>query len=767
MPYTAFRMRYTPSRTTTGGQCARRLVAILQRTTNLITNMKLHLPSGLLAALLAGFLGSASSAHALIVWDTVETDTFDTSADSTTGHLSYNASTGLIQEVDSNTSNIVTSNLAFTLNNSALRDNTSTSTPVIYVSNSSHNWGFNANGSSLVGRWDNNNWNAESLYVSQDTLSQYGEGDIQLDATIDRSGTTLAHHDTNLYNASGLKSSDYGVLNMTVNKDFISSVTVGYTVDNGGTNHVTVRNTNRSWSVTYDTVARVSNKNVSYDNGSVNATLATAERLDVTNTNIDAINANGGTIVAGGAGQLFLQTWGSGNLELNNDIILGSSSYTDMGNVQYGALRFGNDGGTVTLNGNITLVENAVISGTVRDAQDVNINGTISGNYGLTILQGVKLHFNENISVGSLTFTGQSETTINNGLTTTGGVTVTGAGDTTGSTVTIKGNTSIGGNLTGEKNSVINLSAGTHRITNLDASQSKSFAGSVNIGKDAAATVTGTIWLGSHAEITVAEGGNLTKGEISISGKGTTGATITNTDTADSHDSYDLSRTGYTISNAAVTVTSNNAITLSNRLTDVDLTHVGTGTLTVDNAANTLTAIATDSTLHILNATEAVIASVTLGDGATVGIYTGNAANGDSGTLSSTSLKAGSGASLAASLTLGGESALLDLGNALAIQGALALGSDITLQGDILNGGGEKITLFTGVESFTVNGENYTDIVAASEIFKGFQNTDTTHYSVSYEGDTVYFITRSVPEPTTATLGLLALAGLCARRRRR
>lgn len=75
--------------------------------------------------------------------------------------------------------------------------------------------------------------------------------------------------------------------------------------------------------------------------------------------------------------------------------------------------------------------------------------------------------------------------------------------------------------------------------------------------------------------------------------------------------------------------------------------------------------------------------------------------------------------------------------------------------------------MFTGVESFTVNGETYTDIVAASEIFKGYQNTDTTHYAVSYEGDTVYFITRSVPEPTTATLGLLALAGLCARRRRR
>lgn len=118
-----------------------------------------------------------------------------------------------------------------------------------------------------------------------------------------------------------------------------------------------------------------------------------------------------------------------------------------------------------------------------------------------------------------------------------------------------------------------------------------------------------------------------------------------------------------------MTLASDNAITLSNRLTDVDLTHVGTGTLTVDNAANTLTAIATDSTLHILNATEAVIDSVTLGDGSTVGIYTGNAASGASGTLSSTSLTAGSGASFAASLTLGAKAPCLTLATLLPSKG--------------------------------------------------------------------------------------------------
>ena len=90
-------------------------------------------------------------------------------------------------------------------------------------------------------------------------------------------------------------------------------------------------------------------------------------------------------------------------------------------------------------------------------------------------------------------------------------------------------------------------------------------------------------------------------------------------------------------------------------------------------------------------------------------------------------------------------------------------------------GEGETTNLFTGVDELylgdsTVASGNLTeaDAVTLGTYFTGFDET----YYLGYDGQNVYAgvkspVTPAVPEPTTATLSLLALAALASRRRRK
>ena len=146
--------------------------------------------------------------------------------------------------------------------------------------------------------------------------------------------------------------------------------------------------------------------------------------------------------------------------------------------------------------------------------------------------------------------------------------------------------------------------------------------------------------------------------------------------------------------------------------------------------------------------------------------------------LSTGSLSVSGNSTVNANLVLDGSS--LTLNNALAMGSALTL-NDITLSGDLLSGYIAKnsvITLFTGVDSLTLG----TASASAAEITVG-SNVDASDYFTNLgQGDFLLTYTggaagsngivalvaqRDIPEPTTATLSLLALMGLAARRRRR
>ena len=215
-----------------------------------------------------------------------------------------------------------------------------------------------------------------------------------------------------------------------------------------------------------------------------------------------------------------------------------------------------------------------------------------------------------------------------------------------------------------------------------------------------------------------------------------------------------------------------------------------TGTLTATDGAlqirkaSSLAAI-NSSSVGGIRLQDSASSSVTVGEivlaGSMVGVYYTIPADPDTGstvrvveaTVSTGSLTVSGDSTLYANLELKANGTL-QLDSALAMGSTLTLNSGITLSGSLLNTWqNDRITLFSGVDSF--NGSTEAISVAASSIFSNSDLVDgagSYNYKVQYGGgdNAVVELVRTAsdtPEPTTATLSLLALMGLAARRRRR
>lgn len=196
----------------------------------------------------------------------------------------------------------------------------------------------------------------------------------------------------------------------------------------------------------------------------------------------------------------------------------------------------------------------------------------------------------------------------------------------------------------------------------------------------------------------------------------------------------------------------------------------GVGELAAINGTRTNMTLGDETTLTLL----------TLGSNTSLGIYKAGAvqspdtAHEVTVTVTDT-LTAGAGATLNANL-------VMESGSTLHLDGTLTMGSTVKLfdgtmlEGDVLNtlyATGTAI-LFSGVDEFYVNdiqwteGDSWSASTDSDKVTTLFTNLEGQYtYGLSYAGGNVVLVTPNVPEPATATLSLLALAALAARRRRK
>ncbi|MBQ3217420.1 MAG: hypothetical protein IJB33_00930 [Akkermansia sp.] len=221
------------------------------------------------------------------------------------------------------------------------------------------------------------------------------------------------------------------------------------------------------------------------------------------------------------------------------------------------------------------------------------------------------------------------------------------------------------------------------------------------------------------------------------------------------------SNTTFEVKNAGDVLSLNGNIFKANSATGTTFTKTGEGKLIINNSSVELdTMTVTGGTLQLKGAASLGNAAITMGAG--------------------TDLEAGTGTIKTLTFAAGAE---LTADTAVSMEGALTFQGAITLDGALLKNiqaleEGGTLDLFTGVTSLVVNGTTYSTLTEDSNVDLGVIFTlngvavaaETaiagSGYYLGYSDSTVY-AGKLVPEPTTATLSLLALAALAARRRRR
>lgn len=207
----------------------------------------------------------------------------------------------------------------------------------------------------------------------------------------------------------------------------------------------------------------------------------------------------------------------------------------------------------------------------------------------------------------------------------------------------------------------------------------------------------------------------------------------------------------------------------------------GEGLLHLNNSGNDLDRISvTGGTANIHGAAAYTLAQLQAATKVDVGFFAG--ATKDTTTKSTVTVSGstllGGAATLNTSLTLA-EGAGLDMTNlgagAVTLNGALTFGGKVTMGDNLLaivnemSGWEESITLFTGLSNVSLPG--VTEAASAEKVLASnvFSNVTNNQVYISYQviDNVGSLMVVHVPEPTTSTLSLLALAALVARRRRK
>lgn len=326
----------------------------------------------------------------------------------------------------------------------------------------------------------------------------------------------------------------------------------------------------------------------------------------------------------------------------------------------------------------------------------------------------------------------------------------------------------------------------------LDGSLGKKATGKLRLAEQAQLTVTGKIWSRSHAstDIVLEKGASLTSTQDSVIFSNRQGNQPTSLKTSIADEEYSIGSSTYVLSNGHLQYTKNEDAELKNKLTNssvafspenanvADALH----TLTVNNEDNILTGIfAEGGNINVQNQASHSLQELKVAAGLTVGAYTGSSISASDEALIKVSQMAqfGHGATLNADL-------VMESGATLQMDGTVTMGSDLTLMAgltltgsqyeavrNLIADGESKVVLFEGIDKLILGDTEYTasitmdDNILAHTYFGNIGSDYLLVYDATVPGNGVLSIMAAVPEPSTATLSLLALAALAARRRRR
>ena len=347
--------------------------------------------------------------------------------------------------------------------------------------------------------------------------------------------------------------------------------------------------------------------------------------------------------------------------------------------------------------------------------------------------------------------------------------------------LTVGGNMKLNSMLSTRSGQVI-LTGTQNTVANVDCSMGSTAEGTLRLAQDSRLEVTGNIWSRNNTGILLDSGAelNISDKELTITNRAEEGTASLAATTSTDPGEYTISRTGYQISNAHVTYTGGDA-TINNKLTNSSIENAGSGTLKVNNAENTLSAVyATGGSVKLFSAEELDLKALEVAASLSVSAYCDVREKVEEEARISVSEIAtfGTGVTLNADL-------VMKSGATLNIAGTVQMGSDVRLETGLSLAGsqydtlsslkvGEKVTLFSGVDSLFLGDSSVAstaftldDHVLANEYFTNLSDLYFLVYDTTAGAGLGELSIAVVPEPTTATLSLLALAGLAARRRRK
>lgn len=500
----------------------------------------------------------------------------------------------------------------------------------------------------------------------------------------------------------------------------------------------------------------------------------------------DATNALGITTLTVSANSSFQKTWkgivnvaeltGSGNLSISDNSVTSDP-------LDFNVTKLHNYTGTISKTSSTTALtissveQDAGKEGTVSSAVTLASGFTKTGEGAITFTGTTGISVAD-VSAGALKFDG-SLTTLNDTLTISGGVAEnTATGDNTEIRLGTAGKVSIvSGSLINDGFTYSNNGADAS-ITGNGQSTLKVYEGSVVL-KDVAMEKTVSADKGIGIEMDnvslIVNAGTTT---LRKDGEGKTqslssvsvgnGATlkVENTKAAISN----ASGTGIISTTVAHTLSLN---TESGKEFTGTLEASGENGVLSVNGVKELAALKVDGGQVWANTADSAI-SVSISEvvlaGGMVGVYSAVSVE---ATVQTGSLTVSGNSTLYANLDLA-QDGTLTLNSSLTMGSTLTLNSGITLSGSLLTGWTDRsqaLTLFSGVDELVLNGKTATADTTydASSVFSGMSGYNLVMTDGTGGKDYIVQLVQSTPtpEPTTATLSLLALMGLAARRRRR